>query len=64
MRWLGYALGLVVGATFGLWMYDFLEQLTGIGGSGPPSFDFYVPLILFIVATGILIVAGRNRKDG
>lgn len=62
MRWLGYVLGLVVGTVFGFWLHRFWEKdLVGTGASLPPSFDLYVPVALFVVATAALILVGRSR---
>ena len=61
MRWLGYGLGLLVGGVGGFWLHGFWEgDLTGVGSPAPPSFDFYVPLILFVIAVATLIAVGRR----
>ena len=63
MHWLGYVLGLIVGATFGFWLHDFWQgDLTGIGASPPPAFDLFVPVALFMAATVALVVVTRRRS--
>ncbi len=60
MKWLGLIAGLVVGSTFGFWLHDIWREATAIGASRPPEFDFYVPLILLVVAIAGLAAAGRR----
>ena len=61
MRWLGYVMGLFVGAVFGFWLHAFwAKDLTGLGSPNPPSFDLYVPGGLFVLATGLLVVLARR----
>lgn len=61
MRWVGYVLGLTAGGVLGYWVHDFWEgDLTGVGAARPPSFDFYVPLLVFVLAT---VFVATRRKD-
>lgn len=63
MPWLGYAVGLFVGTTFGFWIHDFWAgDLTGVGSPPPPAFDLYVPAGMFVLATALLIVVSRRTR--
>lgn len=62
MHWLGYALGLGVGTTFGFWLYGFWEELRAVGGSRPPQFDAIVPLGLLVLGAALLVAANRRRR--
>ncbi len=64
MVWLGYALGLVVGTTFGFWLHKFWESdLTGVGSPQPPTFDLFVPVVFFVLAIVALGFAARRREQ-
>ncbi len=64
MQWTGYALGILVGSTFGFWLHDFWEgDLTGVGASPPPSFDLFLPVGLFALAIVALVLIGRNGRE-
>lgn len=55
-----FALGFVAGGVFGFWLYGFWQHdLAGTGAGEPPLFDLYVPVLVIVLALGVLFIGRR-----